>query len=354
MKITHIEYVKLEMPLISPYTIAYETVKQAENIILKIICDNGLVGFGCAAPDRHVTGENCDDVISHIETDITSLLKNEFPFQIARHIHELKKVMPNAMSTIAMVDIALHDLLARQANLPLYQLLGGFKQAIPTSITIGIVPLKETLDEASFYLKKGFTIIKLKGGLSLDEDIEKIMMLRKRFGKDFNLRFDANQGYTPEQSIEFMQQIKPYDLEIFEQPTASKNEEELEKLTPDNGIPIMADESLKTLKQAYGLSQDDLTHLFNIKLMKMGGILESTQINSVAIAAGMEVMVGCLDECSLGIAAGLHFALSSKNIEYADLDGHLALNNDPFSNLLRLEQGVLYPSEGAGLGHIVF
>ncbi len=203
-------------------------------------------------------------------------------------------------------------------------------------------------------MKKGFTIIKLKGGLSLDEDIEKVIALRKKFGDELHLRFDANQGYTPEESVQFMTQIKKYQVEIFEQPTTPKLESKLEEITPNGSIPIMADESVKTLKEAFGLAQDDLTNLLNIKLMKMGGIAESTHINSVAKAAGMEVMVGCLDECSLGIAAGLHFALSSKNIEYADLDGHLALDNDPFTNLFHLDKGVLYPTNSPGLGEIKF
>jgi L-alanine-DL-glutamate epimerase-like enolase superfamily enzyme len=251
-----------------------------------------------------------------------------------------------------MVDIALYDLLARKAKLPLYQLLGGFRKEIPTSITIGILPLHETIEQTKYYLNKGFTIIKVKGGLNLDEDIEKIMKMREKHGDEFLLRFDANQGYSPEESIAFIDKTKSAKIEILEQPTKQKKEDQLGEVTQSVDVPVMADESIKTLKDAFRLASNDLIDMVNIKIMKVGGILESQHINSVAKAAGMEVMVGCIDECALGISAGLHFALSRPNIEFADLDGHLDLLEDPFTNLFVLKNGILYPSDEPGLGKI--
>ncbi len=340
------------MPLAVPYTIAYETVSHATNIILKLVTDSGITGWGCAAPDLAVTGETAEDVINTIDNVLKPMLQGSSPFQIARITYDLKQLVPKPSSAIAMVDMALYDIMARKADLPLYQLLGGFRHNIHTSITIGIVSLAETLEQAQKYLQDGFSILKLKGGLSLNEDIEKVLKLREKFGNDFLLRFDANQGYSFDQSVEFIDSIKTANLEIIEQPTCQKREERLGRVTEAVSVPVMADESIKNLKDAYRLASNNLIDMINIKLMKVGGIFESQHINSVAKAAALEVMVGCLDESALGISAGLHFALSCANIEYADLDGHLDLMDDPFSGLFHLKNGILYPSEAPGLGPI--
>lgn len=352
MKIKAIEYFRVDMPLAIPYTIAYETVSHTSNIILKLDTGTGLTGWGCAAPDKEVTGETPEDVINNIEKVVIGLLKEQSPFQIAKITHLIKQLLPGASSTLAMVDMALHDLMARKAKIPLYQLLGGYRNEIPTSITIGILPLDETLERAKNYLKNGFSILKLKGGLSLPEDIEKVLKLRENFGDSFLLRFDANQGYSTEESFEFISKTNSANIEIFEQPTSQKREERLGEVSQNNDIRVMADESLKTLKDAFRLTRNDLIDMVNIKIMKVGGILESQHINSVAKAAGVEVMVGCIDECALGISAGLHFTLSRANIVCADLDGHLDLLEDPFTGLFQLKNGVLSPSTHPGLGKI--
>ncbi len=352
MKINKVEYFKLEMPLSESYTIAYETVSHSTNIILKLETDAGITGWGCAAPDVHITGEKPEDVINNIEKVLCDVLEGGSPFRIAKINRILKERIPGSKSTLAMADMALYDILSRKAGLPLYQLLGGYRDSIPTSITIGIMGVNETVEQVGMFLKQGFSIIKLKGGLCLSDDIEKVLKSREKHGMSFSIRFDANQGYSMEESIDFINKTEIAGIEIFEQPTSQLKDERMEQVTKNVDVPVMADESIRTLKDAYRLVKNDMIDMVNIKLMKVGGILESSHINSVAKAAGMEVMVGCLDECSLGISAGLHFALSRPNIEFADLDGHIDLLNDPFSGLFRLEKGILFPSGDQGLGNI--
>ncbi len=353
MKITKVSYERLELSLSSPYTIAYETVSGATNFILKVETDKGLVGYGCAAPEPTVTRETPDEVEQNIKSSIIPFLLGRNPFMLSETLEGLKTLLSVKSSALAMVDMALLDIVSKKMEVPLYQFLGGYRNSIPTSITIGILPLEETLKIASEYIAQGFFILKIKGGLSLEKDIEKMVCLREKF-PNIKLRFDGNQGYSVEDAIAFFTSTKDIGIEIFEQPTKVGNGEKLGLVSQKVGIPVMADEGIKSLQDVFRLAQNNFVDMVNIKLMKVGGIIEGMHINSVAKSANIDVMVGCIDECRLGISAGLHFALSRPNIKYADLDGHLDMTNDPFKNLFKLEKGILYPTENPGLGKLSF
>ncbi|WP_431129484.1 mandelate racemase/muconate lactonizing enzyme family protein [Flagellimonas flava] len=351
MKITKVSFERLDLKLKEPYTIAYETVSSAVNFILKIETDSKIVGYGCAAPDKEVTQETVHEVESNIKSLIVPFLKGKNPYMVSQLLEGVSELVNKKSSTLAMVDMALMDIVSRKTGVPLYQFLGGYRDHIPTSITIGILPLQETLLTAEEYISQGFFILKIKGGLSLGEDIEKMVRLREKF-PDITLRFDGNQGYSVEEALGFFAATKDLKIEIFEQPTKVGSGKKIGAVTEKVAFPVMGDESVKSLQDAYHLAHNKFIDMVNIKLMKVGGIREGMHINSVAKAAGLEAMVGCLDECSLGIAAGLHFALSRPNIQYADLDGHLGIENDPFKGLFKLENGILYPSKHPGLGKI--
>ncbi|MFH1863243.1 MAG: enolase C-terminal domain-like protein [bacterium] len=199
-------------------------------------------------------------------------------------------------------------------------------------------------------MRRQFPILKLKGGNNLDEDVEKVLKVREAIGPAAQIRFDANQGYTITQTLNFVERTRQADLELLEQPIARSDLHLMEKLIPGIYLPVMADESLMSLIDAFRIARRGLADMVNVKLMKVGGIDEALQINSVARAARLDVMVGCMDEIELAIAAGLHFALARPHVKYADLDGHLGLIDDPTRGTIILRQGTLYPANKPGLG----
>ena len=349
MKITHIEIWRHEMMLAEPYTIAYETVTKAENLFIRIETDRGCSGFGCAAPDKGVTGESVDSALSALQ-EMAERLRGVDPLRIAMHMETMAELYPAAPSARAAIDMALYDIMGRVAGIPTWKLLGGYRMSIPTSITIGILPIEETVARATAFVKQGFKAIKLKGGLDVEADIERIFRVREAVGPSIELRFDANQGYDYLEATRFLLGTMASGLELVEQPTPRGKPDLLGRVTDATKVPVMADESLHTLRDAFRLASRALVDMVNIKLMKVGGITEALHINSVARSARLEVMVGCMDESALAIAAGLHFALARPNVAYADLDGHLDLYDDPAHGAVILREGVLYPTGEPGLG----
>jgi len=350
MRITGVEAWLVTMRLSKPYTASYDTVEATTNVFLRILTDRRLVGYGCAAPDEHATGETTDAMLETICTVVEPILKGADPLRPALLLEMLRPVLEEEPSIRAGVDMALLDILGKKCDLPLWKLLGGYRDRMMTSVTVGILPVAETVAQAREWVGRGFRILKLKGGIDVEADVARVFKVREAVGNDVALRFDANEGFTVEQALWFIDQTAAAQLELLEQPTDKGLLDVLGQVTRRGSVPVMADESLATLRDAFRLASHDMVDMLNVKLMKVGGIAVAQQINAVAKSARLEVMVGCLDESALGIAAGLHFALADRNIAYADLDGHLGLTGDPAAGAVMIEDGTLFPNDKPGLG----
>jgi L-alanine-DL-glutamate epimerase-like enolase superfamily enzyme len=333
------------------YSIAYEQdISECTNIFLTLETDEGLTGWGMAAPDKVVTGEDATSVMSAYHGHIEACMKGENPFYYSRLYEELREALPGQSSALAMVEIALYDLMAQKAGVPLFMFLGGFKKKILTSVTIGIMEDVEVLKRTTKHIENGIKSIKLKGGLDVERDIRIVGLVRKRIGNHLSLTFDANQGYSLIEAAHFIRNTKQADLELIEQPTSPELTFQWHLLRQEGNVPIMADESLKKLADSFTLTSKQAVDFLNIKLMKVGGITPALQINSSARSAAVRCMMGCMDESSLGIAAGLHVALARPNISHADLDSWMDVIGDPFAGLVVLDDGYLKPQQTPGLG----
>jgi L-alanine-DL-glutamate epimerase-like enolase superfamily enzyme len=221
---------------------------------------------------------------------------------------------------------------------------------LPTSITIGIKGIQDTLNDADEFRDLGFRILKIKTGLHVEEDIEKVTKLRERFGNHFVIRVDANQGYALEQLKLFINATKNQGLELIEQPLPVGKEKELMQLNSTERELLAADESLKDPEAALKLAHEKPFGIYNIKLMKCGGILGAREIATIAEHSNTDLFWGCNDESIISITAALHVAYSSKNTKYIDLDGSFDLAEDLVSGGFELKDGYMYINSSPGFG----
>jgi len=247
--------------------------------------------------------------------------------------------------------MALHDLVARSEGVPLVDLFGRCHEVLPTSVTIGISSVEETLAEAEEYLGRGFRCLKVKTGRAFDEDVKRLTRLRESVGPEVSIRIDANQGYTVDEAGVLGDLAGDLKLELIEQPLPAASDSELRTLPSSVRRIIAADESLHGEEGARILAADPpACGIFNIKLMKCGGIRPARAISEIAQSASIDLMWGCNDESVVSIAAALHAAYACPNTKYIDLDGSFDLARDPATNGFVVEEGCLRLLDRPGLG----
>jgi L-alanine-DL-glutamate epimerase-like enolase superfamily enzyme len=232
--------------------------------------------------------------------------------------------------------------------MPLHRLLGGYRSRIQTSITISILPVKESVELARDRARQGFRMLKIKGGLDPEEDVRRVRAIHDALPR-FTLRLDADQGYTVQQALDVARALEG-KLEMLEQPTPADDLEGLRQVTKHSRVPILADESVLGPTSALEIAIRRASDGLSVKLATCGGLRCARQVDTIARAARMATMVGCVHEPALLTAAGLSFALSSSNVHYGDLDGHFDLIGDPSIPGFLLEEGWLIATEVPGLG----
>lgn len=351
MQIKKITVWKADLGNTKPYTIAFKTVDEVLNAFVEITLSNGVTGIGAANPSEYVTGENLDQTLGSLTEANLEFLKGRDIREINQLLFEVTMKFPKTPAARAALDIALHDAFTKYLGIPLVKYLGQKITSMPTSNTIGIKNVEETLKETDEYIKKGFKAIKVKIGKDLEEDIERLVKMREKHGKKMAIRIDANQGYTAAQTVEFYNRTKSLDIELIEQPLKAKAVAEMRQLPEAVRNVIAADESLLSPKDALELVKPPrAVGIFNIKLMKCGGIGQALQIANIGLQEGLDLFWGCNDESIISITAGLHVAFACPNTKYIDLDGSLDLAKDVVKGGFILEDGIMRCSEQPGLG----
>jgi L-Ala-D/L-Glu epimerase / N-acetyl-D-glutamate racemase len=339
-----------------PFVIAGGASPSATNVLVALTGEDGTVGHGEAAPMTAYSGETAEGVRHALEEFFFPLVIGLDPLDLESLHDRLDRRLQGHSFAKAALDFACYDLVGKTLGLPVYQLLGGrMRDRIPLAWAVGLGTVDEMVEEAVRYAKAGFPTIKLKIGVEPQRDLEMLREVRRALGPGVPVRVDANQGYDFVTACRVLPKMEEQELQLIEQPIHRWNIDGMAELCRMLETPIMADESLYSLQDAGQLARRGAADIFNIKLLKPGGLWRSRQVAAVAEAFGIPCLVGSMPEMGVGTLAGVHFAASCRVVTFpSELIGPLMFAGDvlagnPLGDLERVPGWITVP-EAPGLG----
>jgi len=340
-----LEFRAIEITKRYPLTISRGTQASSKNLFV-LLSDGSRTGIGELSPS---VGKNWP--ATQGQCQLEKFFNNQRQLFIAPCPHEIWAAMIEAKidpPAVAALDVALWDLLAKQAEMPLYKLLGLPKAGVGTSVTAGLNPPEVTRERVPEMLARtGAKSLKVKLGSPEGREYDKQHFLAaKEAATPFavKLRVDANGGWTVDEANQMIPWLADKGVDYVEQPLAEGQEADLPKVFANRRLPIFVDESCR-----FSADVPKLAHTadgINLKLMKCGGITEALRIVATARAHKLQTMIGCMSETSIAIAAG---AALGALFDHIDLDSHLNLDPDPAAGAPVLD-GVITPTDHPGHG----
>lgn len=327
MKITDIRFDVRSFRFEEPMKIAFATIVDMQTCIVTVTTDEGVTGYGEAAPFSYVTGDSLATVLS-VGEDLKESLIGMDPRAIGA-IHRAMDSMYAGNGAIkAGIDIACYDIAAKAAGVPLYKYLGGDDPALHSDVTIGIGTPEAMAKAAGEWVEKGFDIIKVKLGEDIALDTARIAAIREKVGEDIRIRVDANQGWSVNDTVRISKALDELGVDLIEQPVPAHDLAGLAEIKTRTDLLIAADESCHSIYDAARIAAMRAVDVVNIKLMKCGGIYNAIKIAAICEGAGIPCMIGCMGESTLANLAGMHLAAATDNIRDIDLDSVYILKQE--------------------------
>ena len=353
MRISHIRYGNLQVPLRTPFKTALRTVEMIDDVVISIKTDTGHVGFGSAPPTVAITGESKESILATLQNKIEPLLLGKSIADINENCQLVQGSCIGNTSAKAASEIALFDLYAQQLGKPLYQVLGGSSVTLYTDLTISANETEIMLADCELAINRGFKALKIKVGKDSYLDIERLSKIYQFVDGRASLRIDANQGWSAEQTVLVLQTLESTGMvfELIEQPVIASDIDGLKFIKERVKTPVLADESAFTLLQVKKLVELDAVDLINIKLMKTAGLSQAIAIADYCAANAKQCMMGCMLEGAISATAAVHFAIAKRNvISKIDLDGPTLGAFNPIDSNVNFNDAIISVTDAPGLG----
>jgi o-succinylbenzoate synthase len=353
MKIESLKFGKLRVPLKAQFKTALRTVDHVEDVVVILETDGGHVGYGSAPATAVITGETHGSIIEAIRTMIMPRILGQDIRDLNRIVDLIQHSIFRNFSAKAAVEIAVYDLFAQSFNAPLYKVLGGGEPVISTDVTISIDYIDKMVADAKAAVALGFDALKIKVGKDLALDIERVKAVYSAVSDKALIRLDANQGWTPKQTVSALRELEAsgVEIEFIEQPVRGDDVDGMKYVTERVSTPVMADESTFGPKEVIDIIRMRGADIINIKLMKTGGISNAIKIADIAAIHDVECMMGCMAETSIGVSAAAHVAVAKSNaITRVDLDSPALAASNPVRGGVNFNNSEITIGDAPGLG----
>jgi muconate cycloisomerase len=353
MKITAVTSEVLRIPIRHPGSLGVGKLDEIENVLVRIRTDAGVTGLGESSP-WPVFAENCWSVKAALEHYLGPCLIGETPFDIERLLLKMDATLADTPFAKAALDMALHDLVGKALDQPVYNLLGGLvNDRITMSYSIANQDVDKDVREVEWLLDRGVRVFKVKTGVVAPAvDRARARAIRQVIGPEGDLRLDYNQSIKPEQAIQILRELEEFRPTFIEQPTRRWDLDGLARITAAIDTPIMADEAVFSPADAMRVARERAADMISIKLMKPGGIVRARRIANIAEAAGMPCYAGAMWESGVGIAASLHFMAATPNVTYGSdfYIPYFLMQRDIVKDRPLFEGGYVHVPRGPGFG----
>ncbi|RAW46340.1 dipeptide epimerase [Halorubrum sp. 48-1-W] len=335
----------LDLPLSEPFEISLGVQREAANVLVTVETETGTKGYGEGSPLPPVTGETREAALATART-AEEVVEGRSVGDYRRIVDEVRSTFPGMVSATFAVETALLDAFCRERDIALSELFGGTPSPVETDMTIPIVDPETAGKRAGRAVERGYSHLKIKTGNDVDEDVARVAAIREA-APDADLKVDANQGWTPKETASFAERVaeRGIDLELIEQPVPASDVAGLADTRRRLDVPIAADETVFTPQDAVRVVREEAADVINVKLGKSGP-LAVADIAAIAEGAGLDLMVGCMLESSIGIHASAHVVSGIGSFSYVDLDGNRLLAED----VVESSDGPIHEISGPGHG----
>ena len=305
----------LDLPLWEPFKIATGTKDAALNVLIRVVLEDGTTGFGEVAPSPYTTGDTRETVLAVMD-QLSSAVVGKDIRSWRGILNETRKLVRYQVAAHSGLEIAVLDAFGKSRGVALADMFGGVKKSVETDITLSL----GTPEKAAKFIKQGFSKLKIKVGMDVQADADRIVAVRDN-APDAEISLDANQAFSPKDAVELARRAnaRGANISMFEQPVRKDDFEGMRFVRDHCPLPVAADETVFTPEDALRVVREGVADMINIKVAKCG-ILGALEIISICRAANLGLMIGAMMESKIGLAASVHLSCGFGCFAHNDLD----------------------------------